>query len=75
MIYVPINLLDNKLGPSFFKMRNIPIIISSNSKNKYIVPTKKIAKLLTIFPIIPVPSIPIIPNNIINTPTSSLLYY
>ena len=58
--------------------------LSTGDKHKYqeaiyayskdIPKTKNIAKLLTIFPTIPVPSIPIMLNSIIITPTISLLY-
>ena len=73
-MYKPINLLDNKLGGSFFNINRIPNITRKISNAKYILPTKKIAKLLTILPIIPVPKIPIIPSNITITPIISLLY-
>ena len=73
-MYNPISLLDNRLGVSFFKIKKTPITINSINKAKYIVPTKKIAKLFTILPTIPVPRSPIIPINIIIIPTISLLY-
>ena len=74
VIYIPIILLDNKFGASFLKIRQIPTTPKRINNAKYSVPTKNIAKLLTIFPTIPVPSIPIMLNSIIITPTISLLY-